>query len=172
MTPHERDRIVAARAGWFVRKLSPSFEKSLDARITDDLTAGIVELVEVEIARLGQADPYGDEGPLLFCETTDGWVFGLIGQWQYDKDIVDLDQNAIGDADICRRFRLVRAPQSGLPLQLQPIGPIEPMVPSVTIELGKIKYLPETFVVQASLDSLASRLRHLGEYSRPTDGRP
>lgn len=172
MNASERSRIAAARPAWIVRKFFPSFENSLGARIAADLAAGVVELVDVEVARLGQAHPHGDEGPLLFCETEDGWVVGLIGQWLYDEDIVALDPTALGETDICRRFRLVRAPRSGVPLQLQSIGPIEPMVSAVTVELGRIKSLPETFVVPGSLDRIAMTLPHLSDLSRSTGERP
>lgn len=162
MTPGERARILNERPGWLTQRIFSSFGRFLAKMIDEDLLAGLVDVLDVEVGRLGHAEPNGDEGPLLFCETADGWVVGLVGQWLYTDEASELDANLLGDAEICRRFHLVRAPKSGLPLLLRSIGSTEPMMPTATVELGRIKYLPMTFVIRGTLESVTPSLPQLG----------
>jgi hypothetical protein len=163
MTEQERARILAARPGWVARRIFTSLGRVLASQIDRDLESGLVEVLDVEVARLGVAEPHGDEGPLLFCDTAAGWTIGLVGQWLYDSDLADLDESSLGDAEICRHFELVRAPFSGVPLHLSCIGDVEPILPEVRLEIGRIKYLPETFLVRGTLESMVSNLPLLDE---------
>jgi hypothetical protein len=58
------------------------------------------------------------------------------------------------------------APISGVPLHLRSAGQIEAMFPAVSLELGRIKYLPVTFIVRGTLESMVSNLPLLDEAKR------
>lgn len=159
MSAAERQRLQRERPELVVRAAFPEWAAHLDQQIASDLATGVVETIDVSILRLGAAQPVRDEGPLLFCEIAGPIVVGLIGPWQFDPDIVDLDPDLLGDADIVRRFRLVRAPASGIALRIESLEPVEPIRASHEIDLEGTGYLPPTFVVNATLETVVNQLR-------------
>jgi hypothetical protein len=158
--PDQRERLTVLLPRGWRRALArlmwePRRYDWFEGRLREDLAAGEVQRLEVEVQRLAVGEELASEGPLLFCCTGDGHVLCLAGGWLDDPTIVTGPQLSAGT--FYRRFRCLRAPRVGVVFGLE--AGHGTIAAERTVAAQAIPFFGESLLLETDLHGIEEALR-------------
>ncbi len=155
-TSSQREQLEARISGpvrrAFARLLWGKIHEDFERRLREDLERGMAERLELRLERLATGEELRAEGPFLFGDAGDGHVVCLAGQWLLDPHVV-VEEPPEAEDEWFRAFSLVRAPASGVVLELRATSK-ETLKAERRLAASATPFFSESAVVSASLDTL------------------